>query len=154
MRFRPDKRASATLLLAAATALWLGLNTGLDAWMPPRLFRQVTGYVLLAIFVALWVLPVMRWRSGLSSARQRTWHEALGLALVAAVLLHAVYVPTIFLAVLAALMLAMAMLGAAHPGFVLPRTQAHLRLWWVVHIVLAGVGSALALVHVWVMWTY
>lgn len=154
MRFRPDKRAGVTLLLALAGAIWLALNASVELWSPPRLYRQVTGYLLLAIFAALWVLPVVRQRMGSAPGRQRVWHEVLGAAMVAGVVLHAVNVPTVFLAVIAALMLAMAMLGAAHPGFVTPRTPSHLRVWWIAHIVLVGVGTALSLIHVWVMWTH
>jgi hypothetical protein len=122
---------------------------------PPSLLGLVTGYVLVAAMVGLWVLPLFGRRGPPSNrVRFKTWHRLLGVAFLVLLAVHARAAGHAMLLALMALALLMALIALFHAKVQAANKPALLAAWWVIHLSLAAAISVMAILHVYAQYAY
>ena len=151
LRSRPVLVLSAACAAAAVFVVCGLRGVGLEG----RAARW-SGYVTLGVLCLAWVLPVARWRGGPGETPPffRRMHEWMGAVFLGAVVLHGARVQSALTAALAATAVGGAVVGAFPPERFQAPAPWYARGWWVAHLVLGTLVSALAAIHVYAVLAY
>lgn len=163
----PVRRPTRRLPLLPACVLGLVLGLLATAWVAPDvlrqhpvqatvLFKQLTGYAMLALLIFCMALGVLR-RRPLLARHQATvarLHQAAGLLLLLLLASHLGQVPRGFLAAVLVALLAATAAGALR-ALLGSRAPARLgRALLAVHVGLSCLGVAAVLVHLYLVYAY
>jgi len=110
-----------------------------------------SGWLCLLIMMTAWSLPLKRWLATEAEGDKRL-HSQLGLALIIPLSVHALSDRFSWLYVLALLLLCVSLLGLYSPSEL--SSALYRKLWWWLHILLAGVTSTWVLLHIWSIMAY
>jgi hypothetical protein len=149
-----DRRQRLTLTVAMIVSLafvgnhWLELDT-------PKAWSEWSGWVLMGIYLATWALPVQRLtNSALDSTAYQRLHVWLGPLILLMLLVHGAVLRAPSTALLAIGLIVLSVFGCLHPNNRRPLSVRYLKLWWITHLVLGLMVTALAIAHVLDMLAY
>ena len=148
--------AAALAALALLTYLLSPRIPGLSQWQLQSGFKNLTGYLLLALLVGMWLPTWLRQR--FNRPTQLDWiklsHQWLGVGFLAVLVLHANLLRSGFLALQTLVLLVLCSLGAAIVWAQLNGSIVRRRWWITTHIVLAFVASGFVLMHLYFVYAY
>lgn len=123
-----------------------------DALQSGTIYRQVTGFLLFAVFLQQWLLAGSRNQQNATKVRRR--HEHAGYVLPMLLLVHSTSLGYGYQTVLVTLFLVTVFSGLVHPKRMKVKGATYYKIWHVVHVSFASGLLLLLLFHIYIVYSY